>query len=85
MDRWLNNAPALVLVKDLSIWFLVNNHCEPILWTEDNSELAWYLACLDRSSNEQPKLGVVKKFQRREVASQGTQRTRLRRNKRVAQ
>jgi hypothetical protein len=84
MDRWLNTAPALILVKDLSIWFLVNNQCEPILWTEDTSELAWYLACLDRSSNEQPKLGVVKKFQRREVASQGTQRSTPQRNSRVA-
>ena len=84
MDRWLNNTPALILVKDLSIWFLVNNQCEPILWTEDNSELAWYLAWLDRSSNEQNKLGVVKKFQRREVASQGTQRSTPQRNSRVA-
>jgi hypothetical protein len=85
MDRWLNNTPALVLVKDLSIWFLVNNQCEPILWTEDTTELAWYLACLDRNSNEQAKLGVVKKFQRREVASRGTQRTTAQRNRRVAQ
>jgi len=85
MDRWLNNTPALVLVKDLSIWFLVNNECELILWSDDTSELAWYLACLDCSSNEQAKLGVVKKFQRREVASQGTQRTTRQRNRRVAQ
>jgi len=43
MDRLRNDAPALAYVKDVRTWVVVNNKCEPILWTEDAAELAWLL------------------------------------------
>jgi hypothetical protein len=46
MDRWLNNAPALTYIKDLSTWLIINNRCEPILWCDDDKELAWLFACI---------------------------------------
>ena len=76
MDRWLSNAPALVFVKDLSTWFIVNNNCEPVItWTEDDSELAWFFACLECGANDRKKLRVVKKFQPQAVAQTPSHRT----------
>jgi hypothetical protein len=65
MDRWLNNAPALVCVKDISTWLVLNNNCEPIMWTVDNSEVTFYLACLDCVGNEQAKTRLVRKMRRK--------------------
>ena len=65
MDRWLNNAPALVHVKGVSIWLVINNKCEPIMWTVDNSEATFYLAYLDCVGNEQAKTRLVRKMRRK--------------------
>ena len=59
MDRWLNNAPALAFIKDLSTWLIINGRCEPILWSDDDKELAWLFACvLECGANNQTKLIV---------------------------
>ena len=59
MDRWLNNAPALAFIKDLSTWLIINNRCEPILWSDDDKELAWLFACvLECGATNQTKLVV---------------------------
>ena len=68
MDHWLRNAPALIYVKDLSTWLVVNHKCAPILWTQDNSEVAWYLACLECSGNERAKIRLVKNSRRKPSA-----------------
>ena len=65
MDRWLNNAPALVYVKDIFTWLVVNNKCEPIMWTVDNSEVTFYLACLDCGGNEPAKTRLVRNMRRK--------------------
>ena len=49
MDRWLNNAPALAFIKDLSTWLVINSRCEPILWSDDDKELSWLFACVFES------------------------------------
>ena len=60
MDRWLKNAPALVFVKDLSTWFVINNKCAPIMWIDGNAELAWVFAgILELNADEPIKLRVV--------------------------
>ena len=59
MDRWLNNAPALAFIKDLSTWLIINNRCEPILWSDSDKELAWLFACvLECGGTNQTKLVV---------------------------
>jgi hypothetical protein len=59
MDRWLNNAPALAFIKDLSTWLIINSRCEPILWSDDDKELAWLFACvLEGGASNQTKLIV---------------------------
>jgi hypothetical protein len=56
-----NNAPALVFVKDLSTWLVVNNKSEPTIWLGDPKELAWFFASiLELVANEQKKLVVEK-------------------------
>jgi hypothetical protein len=47
MDHWLNNAPGLIFLKELSTWFILNHKCEPVIWIEGESELAWYFACVE--------------------------------------
>jgi hypothetical protein len=42
MDQWLQDAPALTYVKDVSIWLIVNKWGEPISWTDDPAEVAWF-------------------------------------------
>jgi hypothetical protein len=58
MDRRLNNAPALAYIKDLTLWIVVNNKCEPIMWTDDQAELAWFSSILEYGANERRKLVV---------------------------
>ena len=59
MDRWLNNAPALAFIKNLSTWLVINNRCEPILWSDDDKELAWLFDCvLESGATTQTKLVV---------------------------
>ena len=60
MDHWLNNAPGLIFLKELSTWFILNHKCEPIIWIEGESELAWYFACVERGANDRTQLPVVK-------------------------
>jgi len=36
------SVPALVFVKDLSTWFIVNNKGKPIMWMNDRRELIWF-------------------------------------------
>lgn len=60
MDQWLKNAPALVFVKDVSTWVVINTKCDPIMWIDDDAELAWFFArILDLNANEPTKLRVV--------------------------
>jgi hypothetical protein len=40
MDRWLDDAPALVYVN-FSIWVVVNNTGGLIAWTDDPTEVNW--------------------------------------------
>ena len=46
MDHWLNNAPGLIFLKELSTWFILNHKCEPVIWIEGESELGWYFGCV---------------------------------------
>ena len=41
MDRWLNDGPGLVYVKELCTWIVVNNKGELISRTDDPAEIAW--------------------------------------------
>jgi hypothetical protein len=66
MDHWLNNAPGLIFSKELSTWFIMNRNCEPVIWIEGESELAWYFACVQCGANDRTQLPVIKKFQRTE-------------------
>ena len=70
MDHWLNNAPGLIFLKELSTWFILNHKCEPVIWIEGESELAWYFACVECGANDRTQLPVVKKFQRPEAPPQ---------------
>ena len=75
MDRWLNNAPALAFIKDLSTWLIINDRCEPILWSDDDKELAWLFACvLECGANNQTKL-VVKNAGAKTVGQVSVRRT----------
>ena len=67
MDHWLNNAPGLVFLKELSTWFIVNRNCEPVIWIDGESELAWYFACVECGANHRTQLRVVKKLERPEA------------------
>ena len=67
MDHWLNNAPGLIFLKELSTWFILNHKCEPVIWIEGESELGWYFACVEYGANDRTQLPVVKKFQRPEA------------------
>jgi hypothetical protein len=85
MDDWLNNAPALVFIKDLSAWLIINHMWDPIMWIADQAELAWFFASIfDVKANETKKLRVVKKLPPEPVAQnptdkpQQTKRPRLR-------
>ena len=75
MDRWLNNAPALAFIKDISTWLIINNRCEPILWSDDDKELAWLFASvLECSAHNQTKL-VVKKGGAKNLGKVAVRRT----------
>ena len=66
------SAPALVFVKDLSTWFIVNNKGKPIMWMDDHGELTWFFArILECGASEQKRL-VVKKVSTKAL-SQSTQ------------
>jgi hypothetical protein len=67
MDHWLNNAPGLIFLKELSTWFILNHKCEPVIWIEGESELAWYFAYVECGANDRTQLPFVKKFQRPEA------------------
>lgn len=41
MDKPLNEAPGFVYVKNLSKAFVLNKHCEPIVFTDDHAEMNW--------------------------------------------
>lgn len=45
MGDKLNNEAALVFVKDLSTWLVVNNKSEPTIWL-GAEELAWFFASI---------------------------------------
>jgi len=75
MDHWLNNAPGLIFLKELSTWFILNHKCEPVIWIEGGSELAWYFACVECGANDRTKLPVVKKFQRPEAPPKYSEQT----------
>jgi hypothetical protein len=75
MDRWLNNAPALAFIKDLSTWLIINSRCEPILWSDDDKELAWLFACvLECGANNQTKL-IVKNGRAKNLGEVAVRRT----------
>ena len=59
MDHWLNNAPGLIFLKELSTWFILNHKCEPVIWIEGGSELGWYFACVECGANDRTQLPVV--------------------------
>ena len=67
MDHWLNNAPGLIFLKELSTRFILNHKCEPVIWIEGESELAWYFAYVESGANDRTQLPVVKNFERPEV------------------
>jgi hypothetical protein len=55
MDRWLNNAPALAYINQLSIWVVVNSTGRLIAWTSDRSEalgLATWILEYDKNQTE---------------------------------
>ena len=75
MDRWLNNAPALAFIKDLSTWLIINSRCEPILWSDDDKDLAWLFACvLECGANNQTKL-IVKNGRAKNLSEVAVRRT----------
>ena len=75
MDRWLNNAPALAFIKDLSTWLVINSRCEPILWSDDDKELAWLFACvLECGASSQTKL-IVKNGRDKNLGEASVRRT----------
>ena len=56
MDDKLNNEPALVFVKALSTWLVVNNKSEPTIWL-GAEELPWFFASiLELGANDREKL-----------------------------
>ena len=44
MDHWLNNAPGLIFLKELSTWFILNHECESIIWKPSQNLLGILLA-----------------------------------------
>jgi len=38
MDQWLNDAPALVYVRELWVWVVLNNNGNIIAWTDNAVE-----------------------------------------------
>ena len=54
MDQWLQDAPALNYVKDVSIWLVVNKWGEPISWTDDPAEVAWFSLTRAISRSQDP-------------------------------
>jgi hypothetical protein len=67
MDRWLSKAPALAHIKP-RLWAVFNNRSEPILWTEDPQDAAWYLQEIqlrEGESVEPPRPTVVNKKYKR--------------------
>lgn len=66
MDRWLNVSPALAYINSLRTWVVVNCHSEPISWTDDALEVAWFSEWVSRKrKNDQPDQVAV--FRRRRV------------------
>jgi len=62
MNEPLNNTSALVFVKNLSTWFVLNDKSEPIMWVNDHQEVAWFFACmLEVRANEPKQLVAVTK------------------------
>jgi hypothetical protein len=75
MDRWLSNAPALAFIKDLSTWLVINNRCEPILWSDDDKELAWLFSCvLECGASNQTKL-ILKNGRAKNLGQVAVRRT----------
>ena len=42
MDKRLNAFPALAYVNHLHTWVILNMNSEPISWTVDTLEVAWF-------------------------------------------
>ena len=60
MDQWLNDAPALAHVKDLSSWVVVNNNWNVIAWTDDIAEAEWLsLWLLEYKKKAKPQMAIA--------------------------
>lgn len=66
MDKWLNDAPALLYFNNT--WVVVNKWCELLSWTEDSAEVAWIMRCVleqeqtepGKKQKDKPQLKVVR-------------------------
>lgn len=60
MNEVTIDAPALVYLKDVKAWLAVNNWGEPISWTDEPGEIAWFLIWIQtpkdqmRQANDNP-------------------------------
>jgi hypothetical protein len=52
MDKWLNGFPALAYVNHLHTWVILNSNSEPISWTVDTPEVAWFSEWVLRKANQ---------------------------------
>jgi hypothetical protein len=78
VDSWLNNASAMVFVKDLSSWLVVNKKCEPVIWIDQATELDWFFtSILELGCSEKPQLRVIKNSKPKAVRQILPQRMKL--------
>ena len=52
MDKWLNAFPALAYVNHLHTWVILNMNSEPISWTVDTLEVAWFSEWVSCKANQ---------------------------------
>ena len=52
MDKRLNAFPALAYVNHLHTWVILNMNSEPISWTVDTLEVAWFSEWVLRKANQ---------------------------------
>ena len=77
VDSSLSNAPALVFVKDLSSWLVVNKKSEPVVWIDETTELDWFFSSiLELGDSGTPKLRVIKNSKSKPVRERSPQRER---------
>ena len=53
MDNWLNAFPALAYVNHLHTWVILNMNSEPISWTVDTLEVAWFSEWVSQGKSSQ--------------------------------